>query len=475
MDKDIISIIGERERYDIPVIPHKEYLTTQKIGLIRRIYERAVRELYDLSKSRVTVIGYLKPSKQKITLHEKKALQKEGIETDELSRYSIFAETSQIQTGITVFAEPYKVRDFFLPFECRLKRISDTSFYLESYRPTYLKAEGIELEKPSISFAEILKQLSGYSHMSVSEGKHVFRALTFPYIGCDFCSNISDGFGVTQFADPKEKSSVLEALQSLHQTLNNNRLGVPFSHFGILNLIGENDMRLIGEYRKKLRGRAHSVSWLNPCSEKEVKILKASEIKYYSDDEIFCKSSYRDLGKNLDLRYSLLMYSIRPKDYVNDGLWRRGIKCATKTLEGYAKTPAEKRIVYGTAIDPEKMPLLVGRTLSLSNAVGLESGDALTMLREIIGQNLDEITLNLSKEAKIREATTDAINPRIVAKIVMAEDKTDEGIAEAVREATGWTHKKAGQLFIQMVNEGHLVKKGDKYMLVDYSDFNLGE
>lgn len=473
MEEESLSIVGEKLRYDFPIVRRREYLTTQKIPIIRRIYEKAIRQLYDQTRGEVTVIGYLKPTKKQITQKEQKSLKDLKVDAEQVSKYALYAESSKIQSDVFVFAEPYKVENFFLPFECTLTRISENTFYLKRYKPTYLKAEGLELEKPNLNFSGILSQFSQYSHYSKNSGKHIFRSLAFPYIGCDFCKNISDGFGVSQMAEGGSGKEALEVLLELHRSLNNDRLGVPFNDFGVVNLIGEKDMKKVSDYRTRLRGRAKSISWLNPCNEKEVGIIKLSEMKYFSSEPVFFKSAYRDLKNNLDLRYSLLLYGLRQKEQVKDSLWRQGIENATKVLGEYARTPREKKVVYGTAIDPEKIPLLVGRTLSLSNAISLDKTDSMHMLDEIVEQNLEEITLNLSKEAQVHIKTTETIDPKILAKIVLTEDKTQDGVIGAIKNATGWSEKRAGQFFSQMVNDGHLVTKEGKYTLVNYSDFNL--
>jgi hypothetical protein len=471
MDEELLSIVGEKLRYDYPIVPKREYLTTQKIPLIRQVYARAAKELYNQSKKEVSIIGYLKPIGKKITLNERKILESLGLDSESISKYALFAETSQIQSDVFVFAEPYKVENYFLPFECDLKRLGENQFYLLKYKPTYLKAEGLELDKPSLTYSGLIKELSNYSSFSPLSGKHIFRSLTFPYIGCSFCRNISDGFGVAQMSE--DKVEALDILKEFHKSLSSEKLGVPFSDFGIVNLVGESDIKKVSDYRIRLKGRARSISWLNPCSEKESGLIKLSELKYHSSEPVFYKGGFRELRDNLDLRYSLLLYSIRQKNSVNEALWKKGIESATRVLGEYARTPSEKRVAYGIAVEPEKIPLLVGRTLSLSGAIGLDQDDSMRMLNEIVEQNLEEISLNISKEAKIRKETSELIDPNIIAKIVISKDTTRDGIVSAIKSATGWGEIKAGKFFSQMANEGHLLKKGGGYMLVDYSDFNL--
>jgi hypothetical protein len=475
MDPELLSIIGERKKYDYMIIPKKEHLTTQIIPLVRQIYKRTVKELYNSSKKEVTVIGYLESVKPKLKKSEQEKLKKMKIPLDSISKYSLFAETSHLQTNAFVLAEPQNIENNYLPAELLLERLSENLFYLKDSSPTYMKAEGLELEKPSLTYLQLIKHLSKYSHHSPNSGRHIFQSLTFPYIGCRFCKGIADGFGVAQFSSTGEESQRLAELQKFQENLNCNQLGIPFNHFGILTLLGEKDIPKIETLRTKMKNEAQNISWINTCEDINSNILKLSEVKYCLQEPIFYENSYKEVKTDLDLRYSMLLYNLKPKEGIKETLWNRGMDTCFTMLKGYTKTLEEKKTLYGFIIDQKNMPLLVGRVLSLSSAVNLSEEDSLTMLKTVISRNIEEITDKISRRL-VSEEVYEEVDPKIIFSIATSEDKSFDGLINSLYASMGSAEldlKDCKRIVEWLINELYLIKKGNEYLYLGYTDFNI--
>jgi len=471
MDTETISIVGKRKRYDYPIIPKKEYLTTQKIPIIREIYKKSTKDLHNPLKRDITTIGYLQTSRKRITQKEIKELKEIGVDISQINKYNFYAETSRIDTDIFVIAEPFKIKDSYLPLECKLIRLKDNVFYLKEVEPTYLKAEGLEIEKPTLNFSEILDTMLKYTQLG-TVGTHIVRALVFPYIGCNFIKYIADGFGISQLAENKKEDYILEGIKFLHNALNYGKLGIPFNHFGILNLLGEKNINKVNVIRKELTDASY-LSWTTPCNEKEITTLKMSELKFYFNEPLFDSWVYEDLKNNLDLRYSLLLYGLKQKEPVDKDIYYKGYKKSVEILEKYIGKPKEKEVICDCIIPEEGFPKLIGRCLSALSSVGIDEEKIIPTLKDIITKDIENIADKLLEKAKVSIKSREEADPKILLNIIFSEDKSEEGIIEAISKTKDWSMKRSRAYFLQLLENGIIYKGNNEYLLTEQASYNL--
>lgn len=437
----------------------KTYLISQRLPIIQKIYRNSVIPLFRVRVGNsIGTIGYLEPiiTTKLLLAKVKKWEEKFRINLrDGFNVYKFFAETSKIDTKVLIVSPTNMKPSTKFPNELKLMRLGDMRdsivFYLTDYEATTLSLSDTDFDFPLLNHKRIIKSLSEISNLSMEKRDvHISNSILSSYIGTDFKRESVDGIGSSYLSKIKLKKDLMK----IDEILKNEKFGISFSHFGILNHFDGNIFDIMN-LRRESFGKFKTVSW-NVPSDTTMRNVKLSEFKYSFDNELLRNYRLRDLENNLEFHHSLLQYAIKDKRITSE-LYGELVVTASKEIGQWLENK-DSNLIF-KIIDLKNMNEQVGRIASYFSTYGIGDKEMKKQITETISHNIGDILTEkqfqvMSKD-KARTKGAERIERELDPKIRIAfysSDRTKQNIIEKFMEHLGCSEKKAEEVFGKLEN-----------------------
>ena len=464
--REVKEATGETRRYfDFHEINVNKYnLFSQQLPIPNQLFKQLSEKLFKTNTGEtVKVLGYLEPVRIK---YLDKAIMKwekfnpnfqNGFRT-----YSLFAEYSKLPTEVLVVSpvELSPVTDLPNTLTLMKKGRLNTGkevFYLKDFEPDFLKVECTPLGFPVINLKDMQKSIIEMSSLSTID-KHLLNSILSPYIGSDcFKGHFINGMGSSYIS----KFRLTEDLRKINNVLNKSTFGMPLSHFGIINhLTGE--IGEINKIREGLAGRSlinkfKTLSWNLP-SMPDYENLKKSEFKYAIDGEIGIYEP-RNLANNVDFQHSILFYNILDKPVKQDVFDKAMVETYEIILDYLGKD--EKNLIF-KIMDKDNISIQISRIISYFHPFAKDEEETIKYAHETTMHNIEDVLEKIHLDATSTERTFELevdTEPK-VRLAFYSSDRTKMGFIEKYMERTGYSEKRAQQVFQELQSKG-LIFSGD--------------